>query len=126
MFIRPPVPLLLIGLMPFVVLPGPRPESQAPKVAIPNAGVAEIMTIEGEFVRVAYNNEGYISLGYRTANQSVGEDWMLLEIGATMREGKPNFKLTRDAISLDTPSGTRIPLPTNTQYREADLRALEQ
>jgi hypothetical protein len=88
--------------------------------------VPEIMTIEGEFVRVAYNNEGYVSLGYRTANQSVGEPWMLLEIGATMREGKPNFKLTRDAIWLDTPAGTRVPLPTNTEYREADVRALEQ
>jgi len=120
------VPILFAVLTPFVLLAGPGAQSQAPKVAIPQPGVSEIMTIEGEFVRVAYNNEGYISLGYRTANQSVGEEWMLLEVGATMRQGKPNFKLTRDAISLDAPNGSRIPLPTNTQYREADLRALEQ
>ena len=100
--------------------------SQAPKVAIPKPGVAEIATIEGEFVRVAYNNEGYISLGYRLANQSVGEEWMMLEIGATVREGTPNYRLTRGMLSLDTPSGATVPLPTNTDYRQVDLRALEQ
>ena len=83
------------------------------------------MTIEGQFVRVAYNNEGYISLGYRTANQSIGEEWMLLEIGATVRHGKPAYELTREAISLETPGGTTIPLPTNAEYLQADLRALE-
>jgi hypothetical protein len=102
------------------------PQSQPPAVQIPKPGVAEIMTIEGEFVRVAYNNEGYISLGYRTANQSIGEEWMLLEVGATVRHGKPNFKLTRAAISLDTPDGKTIPLPTNSEYRQSDLRALEK
>ena len=126
MFNRQIISLVVVALMPFAVLAGPGPQSQAPTVAIPQPGVSQIMTIEGQYVRVAYNNEGYISLGYRTANQSVGEEWMLLEIGATIRDGKPNFKLTRDAISLDTPSGTKIPLPTNTEYREADLRALEQ
>jgi hypothetical protein len=120
------VPLLFV-LVPTVVVPaGPAGPGQAPTVAIPNPGVAEIMTIEGEFVRVAYNNEGYISLGYRTANQSVGDDWMLLEVGATLRQGKPDFTLTREAISLETPDSTVIPLPTNQEYRQADLRALEQ
>ena len=120
------VALLLAALTPLAAFAWSEPQSQPPKVQIPQPGVAQIMTIEGEFVRVAYNNEGYISLGYRTANNSLGEEWMLLEIGATMREGKPNFKLTRDAISLETPDGKTIPLPTNTEYRQADLRALEK
>src|SRR5688572_8063125 len=101
-------------------------DKQPPKIDVPKAGVPEIMTIEGEYVRVAYNNEGYISLGYRTANQSIGEEWMLLEIGATGREGKPNYDLTRTAISLETPDGKTLPLPTNSGYRQADLRALER
>jgi hypothetical protein len=117
---------LLAALTPLVALAWSEPQSQPPKVEIPKPGVAQIMTIEGEFVRVAYNNEGYISLGYRVANNSLGEEWMLIEIGATMREGKPNFKLTREAISLETPDGTTIPLPTNSEYRQADLRALEK
>ena len=100
--------------------------SQAPQVAIPKPGVNEIMTIEGEFVRVAYNNEGYVSLGYRMANQSVGEEWMMLDIGATVRENTQPYKLTRGLISLDTPDGTTIPLATNADYRQVDLRALEK
>ena len=51
----------------------------------PEPTVPEIFTLTGEFVRVAYNNEGYVTLGYRVANDSVAEDWMLLEIGATLR-----------------------------------------
>ena len=120
------IAVLLAALTPLAALAWSEPQNQPPKVAIPKPGVSQIMTIEGEFVRVAYNNEGYISLGYRVANNSQGEDWMLLEIGATMRQGKPNFKLTREAISLETPDGTTIPLPTNAEYRQADLRALEK
>src|SRR5688572_310717 len=120
------VALLLTALTPLVAFAWSEPKSQPPKVQIPQPGVAQIMTIEGEFVRVAYNNEGYISLGYRTANLSIGEEWMLLEVGATVRHGKPNFKLTREAISLVTPDGKTIPLPTNSEYRQSDLRALER
>ena len=34
----------------------------------PEPGVPEVFTLEGQFVRIAYNNEGYVSLGYRMAN----------------------------------------------------------
>ena len=118
--------LVLAALTPFAALAWSEAPPQPPKVQVPQPGVPQIMTIEGEYVRVAYNNEGYVSLGYRVANNSIGEDWMLLEVGATMREGKSNFKLTRDAISLETPDGKTIPLPTNPEYRQADLRALEK
>ena len=99
---------------------------ERPQVAIPQSGVPEIMTIEGEYVRAAYNNEGYVILGYRVANNSLGEEWMLLEVGSTVREGVPNYKLTRAAISLDTPDGQKLPMPTNQDYMQVDLRALEQ
>jgi len=104
-----------------------RPDAQdKPKVAIPEPGVSQIMTLEGLFVRAAYNNEGYVILGYRTANMSLGDEWMMLEIGTTMREGQPAFKMTRSAISLATPDNATIPLATVSEYREVDLRALEQ
>ena len=46
------------------------------------------MTMEGKFVRAAYNNEGYVILGYQATNRSVGEEWMLLEVGMTvLRQG---------------------------------------
>ena len=45
---------------------------EPPQVKIPEAGVPQIMTIEGQYIRIAYNNEGYAVLGYRLANQTVG------------------------------------------------------
>jgi hypothetical protein len=99
---------------------------ERPKVQIPEPGVPQIMTMEGRYVRAAYNNEGYAILGYKLANLSVGEEWMLLETGFALREGVPDYDLTREAISLETPDGKTIPLPTITEYRKADVRALKQ
>jgi len=98
---------------------------QVPQVKIPEAGVPQVMTIEGSFVRAAYNNEGYVILGYKTANMSLGDEWLLLEVGATMRDGNPNYKLTREALSLDTPGG-KVTLPSVEDYRKANLSALNR
>jgi hypothetical protein len=97
---------------------------EKPKVAIPQPGVPEIATIEGAFVRAAYNNEGYFILGYKTANMSVGDEFMLLEIGTTVRDGVPAYKLKREDVKLETPDGTQITMMTVDEYRKADLRAL--
>jgi len=59
------------------------------------------------------------------ANQSVGEEWMLLEVGMTVREGNQTHMLKREHLSISTPDGKTIPLPTNQDYRKVDLRALE-
>jgi len=96
------------------------------QVQIPQPGVAQIMTMEGRYVRAAYNNEGYVILGYRLANQSVGEPWILLEVGFALREGRPDYTMTREAISLDTPAGKTVPLPTIEEFRKTDVRALMQ
>jgi hypothetical protein len=100
-------------------------KGEAPTVKIPDPGVPQIMSIEGRFVRAAYNNEGYVILGYRLANLSVGQPWMLLEVGTTLRDKVPAYTLTRDAVSIETPAGKTIPLATVEEYRKADLRALE-
>jgi len=94
-------------------------QDQKPTVKIPEPGVPQIMTIEGHFVRAAYNNEGYVILGYETANRSIGDSWMLLEFGTTVRDGVKNQKLTRADISLDTPDGKNVPLPAIEEYRKA-------
>ena len=99
---------------------------QPPKVKIPESGVPQIMTLEGAFVRAAYNNEGYVILGYRLANTSVGEPWMLLDVGMTLREGVQSQTLTRDKVSLDTPDGKNVPLPSNEEFQKANLAALER
>ncbi|HXI30839.1 MAG TPA: hypothetical protein VNG89_20520 [Vicinamibacterales bacterium] len=95
-------------------------QQQPPTVQMPRPGVPQIMTLEGNFVRVAYNNEGYVILGYQLANRSVGEPWMLLEVGLTVMDRVPDYTLMRDALSLETPDGKTVPLPTTSEYRQAE------
>jgi hypothetical protein len=97
-----------------------------PKAQIPQPGVPEVVSIEGEYVRAAYNNEGYVILGYRLAGASVGEPWMLLDVGGTLRDGVSNQTLQRGAWSLSTPDGKTIPLPSNEDFQKANLMALEK
>ena len=117
-----------VALIPLVVLalavpagsalaqqpPPPLSDLKAPQPTVP-----EIYTLMGEFVRVAYNNEGYVVLGYRVANRSVGEEWMLLDAGITVRKGAKDATITRGAISLKTPDGKTIPLATQKEYADA-------
>jgi len=98
---------------------------EKPKIEIPKPGVPQIMTIEGEYVRVAYNNEGFVTLGYRIVNESVGEEWVMLDIGATVRQGVPNYMLKREALSIDTPDGKTIPLASKDEYLKVNLDGLK-
>jgi len=118
---------VLAGLACLCVPAGPAglQAQERPVVAIPQPGVSQIMTMEGNFVRAAYNNEGYVILGYQLVNRSVGEDWMLLEVGITLRDGEKYQKLKREALSLETPDGKTVPLATISEHREGDTRALE-
>ena len=101
-------------------------DKDKPAVQIPRPGVPQIMTMEGKFVRAAYNNEGYVILGYQASNRSIGEEWMLLEIGMTVRDKTPDYRLTRDALSLETPDGKTLPLPSIIEQREGNPRAIMQ
>ncbi len=119
---------LALGGLLFMWAPVARTGVQAqekPTVAIPKPGVPQIMTMEGKFVRAAYNNEGYVIIGYQPANRSIGEEWLLLDVGLTLRERMPDFKLTREALSLETPDGKTLPLPTVTEFRAGNTSALQ-
>jgi hypothetical protein len=119
--------LLVAGA--FLAVPlaaGDEPAKGAPKIKIPEPGVPQIMTLEGRFIRAAYNNEGYAILAYRIANLSVGEKWMLLEVGITVRDDVPDYTLTRDALTLDTPDGQTIPLASLEEYRKAPVTMLNK
>jgi hypothetical protein len=105
--------------------PGDARAQEPPKVQIPQPGVPQIMTMEGNFVRAAYNNEGYVILGYQLANRSIGEDWLLLEVGMTVLDNTPAYGLKRDALSLEMPDGKTIPLPTVNEHREGNTTALQ-
>jgi hypothetical protein len=119
-----PVVLALISAAALAASGGGQTQ-QKPTVKIPEPGVPQIMTLEGTYIRAAYNNEGYVILGYKVANQSIGDEWMLLDFGTTVRDGVPNYTLKRDALSLETPDGKTIPLPSDTDVRAANLSALQ-
>ena len=119
--------LILVGLV-SLWAPAAQRDARAqekPTVQIPKPGVAEIMTMQGKFVRAAYNNEGYVILGYQLANRSIGQEWMLLEVGMTVLDNVPAYRLRREAVSLETPDGKTIPLPSIGEQREGDTRALQ-
>ena len=105
--------LVFVGIVLLGVALAPPAAAQAqepPKVQIPQPGVPEIMTMEGKFVRAAYNNEGYVILGYQVANRSVGEEWMLLEVGMTVRDEMPDYDAeARRASRSRRPTARRFP-----------------
>jgi hypothetical protein len=102
------------------------PQQQPPTVKIPEAGVPQIMTLEAEYVRAAYNNEGYVILGYKIVQESIGTDWLMLETGMALREGRPNYKLTRENVSIEIPAGQKLQMASNQEYNAANLMALEK
>ena len=76
----------------------------------------EKVGVEGLFVRVAETSEGFVVLGYRIANESVNQEWMLLDVGMTVLKGVKGQKITRDDIKLVTPDHKVIDLPTPEEY----------
>jgi hypothetical protein len=103
----------------------PAVTAQEPEVKKPQPTVPEIFTIKGQFVRIAYNSEGWTTLGYRTANDSQGQDWLMVEVGLSLRKPTKNQTLTRDSFTLKMPDGSIVPMATQKEYNGAGyLRAL--
>lgn len=86
-------------------------------VTMPQPTVPEMFTAEGEFVRIAYNNEGWATISYRWAQQQVGQEWILLQAGFTLRKPAKDYKLKREHLTVTTPDGQTIPLATVQEYR---------
>lgn len=76
------------------------------------------MIIVGEYVRQVMNDEALVNLGYRTAHATVGNDWMLLEIGMTVLKGNRQT-LLRDAISIVTYDDQVVKMATQKEYGDA-------
>ena len=118
---------IVVGAVALWAPVGPSHAQQKPPVVqIPDPGVPQVMTLEGKFVRAAYNREGYVILGYQPTQRSVGEEWMLLEVGLTVLDGVPEYTLKRDALSLETPDGKTLPLPTVSEHRAGSTQAIQQ
>jgi len=102
------------------VVSAQEPVPEAPVPTVPGN-----FTLQGQFTRIAYNHEGWVSLGYRTANDSQGQDWLMVEVGLSLRKPTKNQTLTRDSFTLKMPDGSIVPLATQKEYNGAGyLRAL--
>jgi len=119
--------VLLVSLIAAVLmgLGTPAVTAQEPVPEAPVPTVPGNFTLQGQFTRIAYNNEGWVSLGYRTANDSQGQDWLMVEVGLSLRKPAKNQTLTREAFTLKMPDGSIVPLATQKEYNGAGyLRAL--
>jgi hypothetical protein len=83
------------------------------------AQAGEKLGIEGTFVRVAENEEGWVVVGYRTANESVGKEWMLIDLGLALQKGQKSQTITRDHIKLVTPDKQVISMATQSDVEKA-------
>ena len=119
------ISLLLLGLASAWAPIAHGQAGSQPQPKVPEPGVPQVMTMEGKFVRAAYNNEGYAILGYQATNRSIGEDWMLLEVGIALRDKVPDYTLLRNALSLETPDGKTLPLPTIVEHRAGNTMAIQ-
>ncbi len=88
---------------------------------------AQGMMAKGTFVRIGHNDEGWVTLGYRAANHSVGEEWMVLEVGLALQQGVPGQTLKRSDIALLTPDRKVVTLASQEDFQGAGyLRALNR
>ena len=83
------------------------------------AAAGEKVSFPGTYVRVAYNEEGWVTLGFRLANNSVGDDWMLLQVGMTVQGKREKFMLHRDNIELVIPGPKVVPLASQKEFGDA-------
>jgi len=106
-------------------LAAPAATAQEPQFERPQPTAPGIFTLQGQFARIAYNNEGWVTLGYRIANGSQGKDWLMLEVGLSLRKPTEPEMITRDGLSIKLSDGTSVPLATQQEYNQSgSLQAL--
>jgi len=85
------------------------------------------LSFPADYVRRVETDQAVAVLGYRTANESVGDEWMLLEIAMTTQPGH-EMTLKRENFSLKTPDGGVVQLATQQEFNAnaAALRPLDR
>ena len=70
---RPAEAAVLLLLASLIGVGAAAAQDQAAQVTPPQPTVPEVFTLQGQFVRTAYNNEGFANIGYRIAQEQVGK-----------------------------------------------------
>jgi len=108
----------------FGFVPGAGARAARVFIESPNGG--QPVEVRGEYVRRGLSSDGVVVVGYRTANSSVGQEWMLLDVGMTAALGKAPV-VKREDIRLILSDGEVLPLPSQETFQKAypRLRGLE-
>lgn len=69
----------------------------------------------GEFILRQKGPEVEAYLGYRFASQSIGSDWLILEVAMTSPNGQ-SADVKRASVFVRTPDGTTVPLATQEEF----------
>jgi hypothetical protein len=72
----------------------------------------------GEYLLRQNGTEADVVLGYKYAAQSLGSEWLILELAITSPSGK-SAKFERENIWVRTPDGVQIPAATQKAFGEA-------
>ena len=111
--------LVCVVTVVLTVIGTPAVTAQEPEITAPVPTVPGISTIEGLYTIIAYNSEGWVTLGYRTANDRQDQNWVMLEVGLTLRSPADDQTLKRSSFTLTSPDGSTVPLPTQEEFLEA-------
>lgn len=125
---RPTVAIAVLLLVTLIGGGAATAQDQPIQVTPPQPTVPEVFTLMGQFVRMAYNNEGFATMGYRLAQEQVGKEWIMLQFGVTLRKPTEDYRLKREHLWITTPDGKTIPLATQQEYSAggSEVRSLTQ
>ena len=72
----------------------------------------------GEYILRQEGPELVTVVGYRFASSTLGDEWLILEVGLTSPNGQ-TAKVTRENIFVRNPAGNNIPVATQKEFTEA-------
>jgi len=72
----------------------------------------------GRYIVMNKGPEAEVAVGYRYATNNLGSQWLLLEMAVTSPPGQ-TARIIRENISVTTPTGSTIPLATQSEFNEA-------
>jgi hypothetical protein len=95
--------------------------SLAPMSATAQDESKQSLGVPGTFVRVASTEDGWVTLGYRLANETVGDEWMLLEVVLALPQGTQETAIKRTDIALVAPGPKVVQVATQAEYQKANF-----
>lgn len=86
---------------------------------MPQPTVPQVFTLMGQYVRVAYNNEGFATLSYKTTQMSQDQNWVLLDVGLSLMKDVPDYTIKREHFTLKLPDNSTVALATKEEFNKA-------